>query len=136
MAIVKLRWLCCNECGEWFMDRNFASAKGAREEAWNYGWVTSGKRDYCEPCGKRVGWRCCKCNSWYRNPVPADAVCPDCAKTIALATKPPTPPVVPLAPARLVRDDDGRLWEVAFAELPWRLMDDATGSPIASEEAE
>lgn len=114
MGIAKTVGLFCDECGESVTDWEFSSAKAARREARETGWAVDGKKLYCELCEKRMGWRCDKCNSWYRKPGPADGVCPDCAKTIALATKPPEAPAVEV-PARWVRGGDGAHWDGCYA---------------------
>ena len=86
MGIAKMVGLFCDECGESFTDWEFSSAKVARREARETGWAVDGKKLYC----------------------------PDCAKTIALATKPPEAPVVEV-PARWVRGGDGAHWDGCYA---------------------
>lgn len=106
--------LVCDMCGHESSNWEFVSKEGALQDAQGDGWALDGKKLYCEPCGDRVGWWCHKCNSWYRKPGPADGVCPDCAKTIALATKPPEAPVVEV-PARWVRGGDGTHWDGCYS---------------------
>ncbi len=115
MGIAKTVGLFCDECGESFTDWEFSSAKAARREARETGWAVDGKKLYC----------------------------PDCAKTIALATKPPEAPVVEV-PARWVRGGVGSHWEgcysvhwdCAIRELRWQLFAALPGAGRGAEAVE